>query len=382
MSPNLIPIKTYLGKFYTELNNTVLTSQKYKNTNINTFFEQRFHIQDNKVQMIVDVHLKGLRAIVSGNEIHVSKELYKHPAIDITNSIEEKGPDPKSLYSTRTFSTIAYLICQNHTLFKVLRDIDEPIYISFKSDYECFYNSVLLFMISTGATVNIVEEVESHCAINSVVNYILNPYSVLNVSTFYKNQKPTVSFFFRNVIAQTHSTYNHLLLGKGSANVVDENRIVFETGSNLELNGKIDAVGNSFHSIIEATSVHDDNSITINYKSSAKDKGKVTITPVIEISGLTSTDVSIQNLIVDEMSSIITTPSVNAHESTDMTNSDISDFIIEPTELEQLLAEGMEEGKAIQLLTSRFSEDIAEKIGISSTKGTSLYYEMKNKFLG
>ena len=130
MQSNLIPVKTFLGKFYTDLSNTVQTSHKYKHANLDSFFEQRFQIQNNKVQMIVDVHLKGLRAVVSGNEIYVSKELFKHPFIDITNSIEEKGPDPKALYSNKTFSTIAYLICQNHTLFKVMKDIEEPIYIT------------------------------------------------------------------------------------------------------------------------------------------------------------------------------------------------------------------------------------------------------------
>jgi SUF system FeS cluster assembly, SufBD len=380
MTPNLIPVKTFLGKFYTELNNTVQTSQKYKNTNIDTFFEQRFHIQNNKVQMVVDVHLSGLRVIVSGNEIHVSKELYKHPFIDITNSIEEKGPDPKSLYSTGTFSTIAYLICQNHTLFKVMKDIEEPIYITFKSDYESFYNSVLLFMVNSGATVNVVEEIESHCAINSVVNYILNPYSVLNVSTFYRNQKPTISFFFRNVIAQTHSVYNHLLLGKGSSNIVDENRIVFETGVNLELNGKIDVSNSSFHSIIEATSSQDDNSIVINYKSSARNKGHVTVTPVVETSGITTADISVQSLIIDDTSSIIIAPTFNTPASPDLTVSNIADFTLDDEELKQMLSDGVEDDEAKQLLITKFSGDIADRIGISSTQGTELYHEMKNRF--
>lgn len=381
MQSNLIPIKSFLGKFYSDLNNTVLTSHKYKYTNIDSFFEQRFLIQNNKVQMVVDVHLKGLRAIVSGNEIYVSKELYKHPSIDISNSIEEKGPDPKSLYSEKTFSTIAYLICQNHTLFKVLKDIEEPIYITFKSDYEAFYNSVLLFMIDAGVTVNIVEEIESKCAVNSVINYILNPYSILNVSTFYKNQKPTLSFVFRNVIAQSHSVYNHLLLGKGSSNVIDENRIVFETGSKLDLNGKIDVAENSFHSIIEATSSGYDNSVSINYRNTAKKKGNVTVTPVVAVSGETSTKIKIHNLLVDDTASIIVDPSWDIPPPSTLVP-DISNFRIEPVELAKLLAKGIEEQDAMSVLTTKFSEEIAEKIGVSCTVGTELYYDMKNKFLG
>jgi len=384
MSTNLIPVKTFLGKFYTELSDTVLTSHKYKHTDIDSFFEQRFFIQNNKVQMIVDVHLKGLRIVVSGNEIHVSKELYKHASIDITNSIEEvnKEADPKSLYSSKTFSTIAYLICQNHTLFKVIKDIEEPIYITFKSDYEAFYSSVLLFMVNAGVTVNIVEEIESHCAINSVVNYILNPYAVMNVSTFYRNQRPALSFFFRNVIAQVGSTYNHLLLGRGSSNVVDENRIAFESETNVTLSGRIDVDNNSFHSIMELTSTGNDNTVHIDYKNSVRNKGKLSVTPVIEVTGLTTADVSVRNLALDQTSAVMVTPSIKTPMSSAMTSQNFTTEIIDPEELRSMLADGVEENDAMRILAGRFSEDITEKIGIACQAGTERYYEIKNKFLG
>ena len=384
MSTNLIPVKTFLGKFYTELSDTVLTNHKYKNTGIDSFFEQRFFIQNNKVQMIVDVHLKGLRVVVSGNEIHVSKELYKHASVDITNSIEEvnKEADPKSLYSSSTFSTIAYLICQNHTLFRVTKDIEEPIYITFKSDYEAFYSSVLLFMVNAGVTVNIVEEIESHCAINSVVNYILNPYSVMNVSTFYRNQRPALSFFFRNVIAQVGSTYNHLLLGRGSSNIVDENRVVFESETNIQLAGKIDVDNNSFHSIMELTSTGNNNKVNIDYKNSVGNKGKLSMTPVIDVTGLTTANVSIRNLALDQTPSIMVTPSIKTPMSSAMTTQNITTEVADPEELRSMLADGVEERDAIRILAGRFSEDITEKIGIACQVGTERYYEIKNKFLG
>ena len=114
MSSNLIPIKSFLGKYFPELHYSA-TQEKYKDTNLDTFFEQRFYIQNNKVQMIIDPVLPGLTAIISGNEIHISKEFYDHPNILISNSLENNNQysTPRSLYNAETFSTLAYLICQN-----------------------------------------------------------------------------------------------------------------------------------------------------------------------------------------------------------------------------------------------------------------------------
>ena len=50
MSQILIPIKTFLGKYYPELLSTADTD-KYKETSLRTFFEQRFFIQGNKTQV-------------------------------------------------------------------------------------------------------------------------------------------------------------------------------------------------------------------------------------------------------------------------------------------------------------------------------------------
>ena len=107
MSENLIPVKAFLGKYYTEL--LYSSSQdKYKETKLDTFFEQRYYIQNNKVQMIVDPSVVGMTIVVSGNEIHVSKELYDHPNIVINNSLENnQSTNPRNLYSPEIFSTLA-----------------------------------------------------------------------------------------------------------------------------------------------------------------------------------------------------------------------------------------------------------------------------------
>ena len=48
MSSNLIPIKAFLGKYYSELQYSA-QQEKYKNAKLDSFFEQRFLIQANKV---------------------------------------------------------------------------------------------------------------------------------------------------------------------------------------------------------------------------------------------------------------------------------------------------------------------------------------------
>src|SRR5215471_10709938 len=144
----MIQVKDFLGKVYTDLNQNIKISDKYKFVGLENFFEQRFLIQHNKVQMIVDHTLSGLAIVANGNEIFVSPELYHHPFVTVTNTIEKGiGESPKKLFSNETFSTLSYLVCQNHTLFRISEDLKAPIYIKYQADYESFYNSVLLFMI-------------------------------------------------------------------------------------------------------------------------------------------------------------------------------------------------------------------------------------------
>jgi len=281
MSENLIPIKSFLGKYYTELLYSA-TQEKYKDIKLDTFFEQRFFIQNNTVQMIIDQDITGLVIIVSGNEIHISKELYDHPNMVVSNSSESSPSiNPRSLYNPETFSTLAYLVCQNHTTFQVVGEIDEPIYVKYKSDYETFYNSVLVFNISNDIEVEIVEEIESYSALNAVTNYILYPTAKLNLTTFYQNNISALSFCYRHIIAQDSSSFNHMLFGKGSSNIIDENKIHALSGSKIEMSGIVNSDGRNFHSILYVEPAVQDYKIVVNYKNVLEGKADVTFFPVI-----------------------------------------------------------------------------------------------------
>jgi hypothetical protein len=303
MSENLIPIKAYLGKYHTELAYSAAQA-KYANTRLDSFFEQRFYIQNNKVQMVVEPNIKGLVINVIGNEIHVSQELYDHPNILITNSMESgQTTNPKSLYNPEVFSTLAYLVCQNHTSFNIVADIDEPIYVKYTCDYETFYNSVLVFSVAGGLDVEIVEEFESVSALNAVTNYILYPSAKLNLTTFYNNHLSGLSFAYRNVIAQQSSKFNHILYGRGSSNVIDENKIFAGSSSETEMLGIVNSEGMNFHSILYVESEMPDYRIAVNYRDILEDKHNVTFFPVIL--GITplgdNATIEVSNVTIEEL---------------------------------------------------------------------------------
>ena len=283
MSSNLIQIKAFLGKYYPELAYSV-AQDKYAKVGLDKFFEQRFIIQNNKTQMIVDPHLTGLVAIVSGNEIYISKDLYDHPFIEVTNSMENKdnlNSNPKSLYTPDVFSTLAYLICQNHTMFQIVGEVEEPIYIRYTSDYESFYNSVVVVNIAEGIDVEIIEEFESCCALNAVTNYILQTNARLNLSTFYRNHYSALSFCLRNVIAQETSKYSHILFGKGSSNVLDETRVHANNKSKVELLGCINPGQREFHCIVGILPGAQDYSFFLDHRHVVSGRGKTTFTPQV-----------------------------------------------------------------------------------------------------
>lgn len=303
MSPNLIPIKAFLGKYYSELHYSAI-QEKYKHTGLDTFFEQRFYIQNNKVQMIVDPSMTGLVVIISGNEIHISKELYDHPNVMVTNSLEAQNQtsNPRSLYNSEVFSTVAYLVCQNHTMFKITGPVDEPVYVKYRSDYETFYNSVVVFEVDDEIEVEIVEEIESFCALNAVTNYILHPRSKVNLSTFYQNHVSAISFVYRNIIAQDSSQFNHILLGRGSSNAIDENKIHANSQTKSEFLGIVNSAGKDFHSILYVQPAAEDYSVKVDYRDIISKQATVTFFPVImgqEPTGQAS--ISVSNLTLEDI---------------------------------------------------------------------------------
>jgi hypothetical protein len=301
MTDNLIQIKSFLGKYYAELAYHA-SQDKYAKSGLLKFFEQRFLIQNNKTQMIVDPTLLGLTAVVQGNEIFVSKDLYDNKNIEITNSMENPSniSNPKSLYTPDVFSTIAYLICQNHTMFKIVGELEEPLYIRYKSDFESFYNSVIMVHVADMLDVEIVEEFESYCAINTVMNYIVHAGAKLNLSTFYQNNISAMSFCLRNVIAQDTAKFSHILFGKGSANVIDESKIYANNNSNIELIGCVNPGQHEFHSIVGVLPSSLDYNFSLDYRHVVHGRGRATFTPLVVGHLPATAHTNVQSLILDQ----------------------------------------------------------------------------------
>ncbi len=283
MSANLISIKSFLGKYYAELLYAAAQG-KYQDTELDTLFDQRFYIQNNKTQMVVDPTMEGLCMSVNGNEIYISKELFDHPYVLITNSIEHSNTEtvnPRSLYNAETFQTIAYLICQNHVTLSVIGELEEPIYVKYKTDFEAFYNSVITFEASDGVDVEFVEEIESRAALNAVMNYNLSNTSRVTLTTFYENNVAGISTVYRNIKAGDQSHFSHIVLGKGSSNVIDENRVKCGAEAEVEFLGVIASGGKTFHSVLYVEPTTQDYKVTVDYRDIMCDKANVTFYPVI-----------------------------------------------------------------------------------------------------
>jgi len=281
MLNNLIQVKTFLGKYYSELLYSA-AQEKYRDTGLDNFFEQRFSVQGNKAQMIIDPSMPGLSVIVNGNEIFVSKTLFDHESIVISNSMEnpDRIGNPRSRYAPEIFSTIAYLICQNQTTFEIVGDIDEPIYIKYKTEYEAFYNSILHIDINNDVNVEIVEEIESYCALNSIANYLVRSGACLNLTTFYRNNLSAISFIYRDVSLLDQAEYNHNVFGKGSSNIIDENKIITHDAKS-ELLGIRDSNGKNFHSILYLEPKSENFRTNVAYKDIIYNKSNLSFYPMI-----------------------------------------------------------------------------------------------------
>lgn len=277
----LTKFSVFLDKYYPELFYSA-AQEKYKGSYIDGLFDQRFCHQDNKTAMILDPTLTGLSVVVTGNEVLVSKDIYGHHAIEITNSMDvEQTSNPKSLYNPENFGSIAYLVCPNQISIRIKETLEQPIYVKYTGNYECFYHSVVFFYVNEGVDADVVEEIESLCAINTVSNYVLFPRSLLTLSTFYKNRISASSFIYRNVVSQEGSFFEHNLLGKASAGVVDETKLHPYSSSVSQFSGIVDAHSGSFHSIVYVEPISHDYQIAVDYKNLPRKDTKISFYPVI-----------------------------------------------------------------------------------------------------
>ena len=378
----LILVKDFLGKVFTDMSQNIKSSDKYKYVGLENFFEQRFLIQHNKVQMIIDHSLTGLRVVVNGNEIQISPELYHHPFVRVSNSIEQDTQsNSRKLFSSNTFSTMSYLVCQNHSMFQISENLMAPIYITFKTDYESFYNSVLLFIIDSSIDLEIVEEIESHCALNNVSNYIVNKNAKLNLSTFYQNQLSAESFSFRNIIAMEESQFTHNLAGKSSAKILDEIKVTYHKNSKISLNGMIYGKGGAFHSVINTVTSEPNNDVNINYKTILENKAKITLKSNVEIKNASTANVKIQNLILNDNCFIMAKPVLDIKSDEAICFHGVTNSTINEDELVYLMSRNISKEDAFVMLKKSFFEEIIDKVDIKSKYGTGEFYDYKERFI-
>jgi hypothetical protein len=269
--------------------------------------------------MIVDPLMPGLSMSVTGNEIYISHELYNHSSVVVSNTAEKSKVqtiNTKSFYNPDTVQTVAYLMCQNIVKISIFGNIDSPIYVRYSCDYETFYSSVVDFSIAEGVDVEIVEEIASNSALNSVINYNLAPSSRLGLTTFYQNNISSTSLVFRNINSGTDSYLTHVLLGKGSSNVVDETKIRHQPNSTSEFLGVIVSNRKAFHSILSLESVDSSYDITVDYRGVFDQGHNVTFLPIVADDHMMGNHaVDISNIQLEEIPA-------------DIRNKEVEDFLL------------------------------------------------------
>jgi hypothetical protein len=156
--------------------------------------------------------------------------------------------------------------------------------------------------VAIGIHVEIVEEIESYSALNAVTNYILQTTAKLDLRTFYQNHISALSFFYRNIIAQDDTSYTHVLFGKGSSNVIDENKIHSYHASRSEFLGIVNSDARNFHSILFVQPASEDYSVNVDYRDVLYGKANVTFFPVILGQDPTNlATISVSNITLEEI---------------------------------------------------------------------------------
>ena len=276
-------VKSSLGKYYPEILK-YLAQEKYKGIGLPTFFEQSFSIQPGPLQMTVDSRLEGMCIEFNGSEVYVSADMYRHPMINIENTMESGViGNPRAPFDSRIVGTIAYLVCQNHTIIDVVGDPGQPIYIKLSSDFEQFRNSVVTVCVDSQVHVEIVEEVESRAALCSVVKYVLGDQAQLSLTTFYDSRISATSLLYRPVTMSPSSHFYHTMLGNGAAISVDETALRVHTGVVVSIDGCLLCNNTHSHTIltVEPSRSSIDYEISVKMLGLLKHDGKFTVYPSI-----------------------------------------------------------------------------------------------------
>lgn len=278
MSKKLTTVSESLKDLYPELLD-LSRQEKYRDTQLKKIFEQRYYFQPNRPQLFINESLEGFIIIISGNEIEVSKTLYDSENISLLNSLDANSffTEVVNNYHSDIFSNIAYLICPNKILISIDGEIDEPIYVHYKSEFECFYNSVITFDILSGIEVDIVEEIESNSALNVVSNFKVRQGASLSLFSFYKNALSGTSLINRNVDLDSSSTYTNIVLGLGSSMALEENNIKLSLNSQVELLGVINSRNLNFDTILNVIQPIKESYVSVVHKNVLGDKSNVSL---------------------------------------------------------------------------------------------------------
>ena len=90
-----------------------------------------------------------------------------------------------------------------------------------------------------------------------------------------------MSYCFRNVIVKENAKYTHILLGKGSASILDESRISTATGADIDLLGCLQPRRFKINCIVHILSEEQDYKFSLEHRHILDSTGKVEFIPII-----------------------------------------------------------------------------------------------------
>ena len=270
-------LKQILGKYAGEITNSC-NQEKYEGVNLKSFLLQKYDRQTDTPGVAIDHRLQGLEMVVSGNYIRISRDLSQHPAITIktNNPGPESEHNPRSNYDSNVFASMAYLLCQNFIQIVVSAFVDKVLYIRYESEFEKIYSSAIEVSIAGTAQIDIVEEINSTSAINTVMDYNVGPTAKLRLHTFHNNSAGGNTILNRNVFLDNRASFQHGVMAHGAALVLDETRLFPKFRSNTAINGIVAAASKNYHGVLTVHPSIGEYKVAIEYRNIINDKSSAT----------------------------------------------------------------------------------------------------------
>lgn len=298
---DLLPLKDYFGKYYPELKDSC-SQEKYAGTGLASLFEHRYRVPNKEMQLHIDPSLPGLQLVISEGEVKISAGILNHPHISVFNDLA-LDQAAKDGYNPDILPTMGYLSCWNRIKISFDSYIDTTVYIRYQSSAEIFFSSIVSIHVAPTAQVDIVEEFDGPGAVNVAANYEIESTAKLHLYTFYKPSAAGIILSLRNATIKERAYFKNVVLGKGSACVLDETKLYPLFRANVDILGIVDSPSRNFHNVLTVHPVVQEYRVAVEYKNIVGNTGVVSYyAGVVGNSISRRSSINVTDLNIDEIS--------------------------------------------------------------------------------